>query len=893
MVRGREEELAALRAALAAEGGRLIVLKGPVGIGKTALLDETERTLRAAGTRVLPVRMGSGPGGRDDAFGLGPLVRAVRDRFEQFQAAGLAASLNTVARLSDAVGRETGGWAPSLVPALDSLFAGLAQQGRTVVLADDAHAVAEPAPMIAAARRSGCLVLAACDESAEHALGPGELLAAADQVVTLGPVSDDVAESLLRRTPGPRLDEAVPGILRTALGPLFGNPGTLLATLADLRERGRLTPFGGRLCLHAPSEPVELPGDHHLLRRVASLGDLAAHLLTAVSVLDGISVDDLPLLTEMTGSDLTAYGRVLDRMIEAQVLIADPVGRVGCRCPALAASAVGWAANRCDVSLHTLLAEQILARQPDAVDPAVLAGHIAGSGSNVVLDASQVSWLLGLAADDEPERPERAASSYAAALPRLPPSDPQHPPTLTRLVNLVVRTGRHELLRDVLAQYTEQGCARGSLEEVRLAAIMAALHSGEPPADEAVRSLLDAGPTGAEPIGFAQWWFGLPRTPGPVTPYRSRLVPADRMEVLSAALSGDFAACERAWHRSGGAATSRRGLDRLHHAAAMVDTATVMRLVLGDHYRIPTTGVPGVHRRVVRGYNRADWSQAMSAVRELELSYSTDTLAHQAARLLAADMCAARGESRQAAWWLGRVVPSPQPVAMRAWVRIGLFSRAGDHRRAVRLALRAGRRLRRSGPHVGLFLLLIRAVQIAVSIDDRHGAAELLEETELLCRETGTDTQEALLLARGLVHRDVELAESATELTREREDLPSLLDSCLAIARFAEDPRPWLREAHELATRCGASVLLEHIRAVARERGVPAPRVRGRGAQAVTEQRIVELVGEGLTNGQIALRLQLSEKTVENHLTRLFARTGCRSRVELAAVSLGGRLTRD
>ncbi|MFD0775570.1 helix-turn-helix transcriptional regulator, partial [Streptomonospora algeriensis] len=78
------------------------------------------------------------------------------------------------------------------------------------------------------------------------------------------------------------------------------------------------------------------------------------------------------------------------------------------------------------------------------------------------------------------------------------------------------------------------------------------------------------------------------------------------------------------------------------------------------------------------------------------------------------------------------------------------------------------------------------------------------------------------------------------------------------------------------------------------ERGVPAPRVRGRrGAQAVTEQRIIELIGEGLSNGQIALRLQVSEKTVENYLTRLFARTGCRSRVELAAVSLGGQLTRE
>jgi DNA-binding NarL/FixJ family response regulator len=38
------------------------------------------------------------------------------------------------------------------------------------------------------------------------------------------------------------------------------------------------------------------------------------------------------------------------------------------------------------------------------------------------------------------------------------------------------------------------------------------------------------------------------------------------------------------------------------------------------------------------------------------------------------------------------------------------------------------------------------------------------------------------------------------------------------------------------------------------------------------------------------LDLRVSEKTVENRLTRLFARTGCRSRVELATASLEGRL---
>ncbi|MFI6099905.1 LuxR C-terminal-related transcriptional regulator [Lentzea sp. NPDC051213] len=56
------------------------------------------------------------------------------------------------------------------------------------------------------------------------------------------------------------------------------------------------------------------------------------------------------------------------------------------------------------------------------------------------------------------------------------------------------------------------------------------------------------------------------------------------------------------------------------------------------------------------------------------------------------------------------------------------------------------------------------------------------------------------------------------------------------------------------------------------------------------ELRLVEQIRAGLTNRQIATAHRVSKKTVENHLTRLFARTGCRSRVELAVASLDGRL---
>ncbi|MER5553999.1 LuxR C-terminal-related transcriptional regulator [Streptomyces sp. NPDC002793] len=898
VVRGRDHELTALRTALAYDGGRLIVLDGPAGIGRTTLLDAVGRLLTADGVRVLPLRLGTGPDGGGDTFALAALLRAVRERFEELQETGLAEALSAVAHLHDAGGQDSGGWTPSMVAALGSLFDTLGRQERVAVLADDVHAVAEPALVLSAARRSGCLVVATCEEGAERGAGLAELLTDADQMMTIGPLADDVAESLARRALGARLDEAVPTALRTALGPLLGNPGTVLGTLEELRGGGRLIAFRGRLCLSSPSEPVALPADHPLLRRAAALGDPAVRLMGTVAVLDGLDMDDLPLLAEILGAEPVDCGRLLDLLIEAGVLTADPAGRISCLCPALAATAAGRFGARQGIALHASIAERLLARQREqgGVDPAALADHIAHGGAAVALDDDMVGRLLDMSSAAEQEEPERAVLWYSAALRRLPPKGPEHAHVLCRLLVLVVRTGRYELLREVLTRYAEHGCAEKSLKEIRLAAVLVALHTGEPPAERAVRALLDAPFPGRGPTAFSEWWFGRRLAPGarqPVPPAAVRAgARAGRTDMLSAALCGDVDACERAWWSSGGTAPSPE-LDRLHQAASVADMADVARLVIGADYQVPVTGVLGAYHRVVRGYADADWAQAMSAVRELELSGTEDTLAHHAARLLAADICAARGEFAQANEWMAVAAPVRRFAVMRTWVRVGLAARTGDDGQAVRVALLAGPRLRRAGLGAGLSFLLSRAVRIAVLSDDHEGAAELLAEVELLPQEGRADERETLLLARGLVMRDLGHARAAIDMTRARGDLPALLESCLAVARFAEDPRPWLREAHTLATRCGASALLERVRVVTRERGVPAPRARGRrDALAVTEQRIIELIGEGLTNRQIALRLQLSEKTVENYLTRLFARTGYRSRVELAAASLSGRLTR-
>ncbi len=62
----------------------------------------------------------------------------------------------------------------------------------------------------------------------------------------------------------------------------------------------------------------------------------------------------------------------------------------------------------------------------------------------------------------------------------------------------------------------------------------------------------------------------------------------------------------------------------------------------------------------------------------------------------------------------------------------------------------------------------------------------------------------------------------------------------------------------------------------------------GEGAGAVLaglssrEEQIARLVAEGLSNGEIASRFAISERTVKAHLSSIYAKSGCRGRLNLA-----------
>ena len=60
------------------------------------------------------------------------------------------------------------------------------------------------------------------------------------------------------------------------------------------------------------------------------------------------------------------------------------------------------------------------------------------------------------------------------------------------------------------------------------------------------------------------------------------------------------------------------------------------------------------------------------------------------------------------------------------------------------------------------------------------------------------------------------------------------------------------------------------------------PEDRLRASLTDQEQRILDLIGEGLTNRQIAERMHLAEKTVKNYVSAMLAKLGMSSRTQAA-----------
>jgi DNA-binding CsgD family transcriptional regulator len=136
-------------------------------------------------------------------------------------------------------------------------------------------------------------------------------------------------------------------------------------------------------------------------------------------------------------------------------------------------------------------------------------------------------------------------------------------------------------------------------------------------------------------------------------------------------------------------------------------------------------------------------------------------------------------------------------------------------------------------------------------------------------------------VSQALVWRDRTKARRALASARLRRDVPfEYAAACLAIGSTGYETERLWGEAYEIFGELEAWLWRAQLRRFMQKRHI------GRVSRAETttenDRLLAVLIADGLTNRQLAAVLEASEKSIEGRLNRMFARTGYRSRVEVA-----------
>jgi DNA-binding CsgD family transcriptional regulator len=155
-------------------------------------------------------------------------------------------------------------------------------------------------------------------------------------------------------------------------------------------------------------------------------------------------------------------------------------------------------------------------------------------------------------------------------------------------------------------------------------------------------------------------------------------------------------------------------------------------------------------------------------------------------------------------------------------------------------------------------------------------------------------------LAQAYATRNPAPARRAQELAEAEGAIMLVAEALTTRGQVGDDPAATLGAAHAAWERAGASARARSVAAAMRDAGLPAPQPSLRAAGGLAAQgpvpltarelSVAMLVHEGRTNQQIAHTLNISVKTVEAYLTRLYRKTSCSSRVELAVAVTERRL---
>jgi DNA-binding CsgD family transcriptional regulator len=924
----------------APDGPYMVTVLGERGAGRTTFVRDAASRQRAAGTAVLSVDCVPGDGDHPYLLAL-RLVKVLEQH--RFDTVGQRRPGNPVGAMLAAI--EHG----DQVVAAETVTAALMQPTPTLVVLDDAHYADFESIWLLGTLDFGrtaphVRLLASLVQRVNPAGEPwGRGSLSTERVgrrpgarrIELPPMDRQGVAAMLARRLRTTPDDMLVGLAHRLSR---GVPAVVDTLLAQWARKDAIRVIGGYALLAGPmTEPV-LPQDDRFIEALYALGEPAVSVASALSVLWPLGREARRLAAEVGGLSAEAVRSGLRDLVEAGIIDELPGPAEGdvrgwiFRIPLVERSVRERLGPLDRGNLSGAAVEVLWAADPKSGEPAAVLLEEADADSYLPDRIAEAGGLID---------PERAVAELVAAAERTAPE-----PGCTKALwwlkaasHLVEDPGERGRLILRAAAYASAICyypAARQVVESLLRGDLGTRNLTEEMHQEAVGLLVGAASAAGDLAALsrmaeARWWktLGLPagaRASGRVLALCAlgRWREALAVLALDERPSGDAAAVLPALYRAvaemalGRHERFRRSLAVPELAAASAGTRYAVTVIQVDQLlgladlrgaasllaerRMDVEELPAYTRFLWR-HLEGRWEEAMRIGRQLFASRQSGTpaLGHHLFPERVTALLMARGRIRTVVRLVG---------TMREELGGGdgfehLLCRAeAEAARTLGDLAEAERTLRR-GLNAALVTGEVYATDelwaelAAVQIDtgDLMGARDSLRHLERIAEQTdGERTGLLWLLASArLLGTDGGQADAAHKqlmdavaLARRRGQPVETAVTLLAAARQDDDPAAMLTEAYELFGEAGALLWRFRTRAEMRRARATVPR-RGQ-ATAESEHLLAMLVSDGLTNRQAAAVLGLSQDAVANRLTRLFARTGVRSRTEIvtAVMRRGG-----
>jgi DNA-binding SARP family transcriptional activator/DNA-binding CsgD family transcriptional regulator len=901
--------------AIAGEG-RVALIEGPAGIGKTRLLAEARAQGPPLGMAVLSARGSELE--REFPFGVARQLfeaaladPARRDRLF----AGAAAPARAVFEAPS--GEPPGDASFAALHGLFWLAVNLTADGPLLLAIDDLHWVDSPSLRFVAylTRRLEGLPIAIAttlrtgEPPTDQALIAEVIQDPATAPVRPRPLTEHAVAEMVRDRLGDHADDAFCSACHRAT---VGNP-LLLRQLLSALEADRVQPDAAHA--HVVRDIGQGAVSRSVLLRLARLGPDATAVARAVAVLGEHA--DLPAIGSLAGIDEQAVAVASAALARTEILRPErPLGFVH----PLVRDAVYHDLPLGERELHHSQAAHLLSEL--AAPPEQVAAHLLAvprRGNRWVSD------LLQAAARDAMRKaaPESAVAYLRRAL--------EEPPPAGELSRIRFELGLAEMLTRGPAAIEHLEAAYEAIddpvERVPVAAILgrALLFTGRPEDGlQLAREAAAALPQGADELrrqltafDLVSIWFGVgdPGRLAELEPYRQAVAPSapvsSKMLAAIAAMS---------WIYAGGPAdrcaeialSALQGGELIATDNGLLAFAATSTLVLADrpdaleasdaqmadaYRRGSLFSMSGIH--LWRGFLhlwRGELPEAEELFRTAFESIERWGYGNNAHVYTAGFFCStmiARGDIEAARAGLMSRDVDLEPISdgVRYWLeaRVELLLAEGRYEEAIEAADEIGRRFphwsfppaSRWRPHKALALHAL----------GRGDAARAVAQEEVaLARASGAPTAVGRALrVLGTVTDD---ADALREAVAVLDGTPSRLELARALAALgaAEQAHEHLVRALELAEICGAgsvaSIVRERLEASGVDANVAAP--AGLEALTDTQRRVAALAAEGMSEREIAQAMFATPSAVGFQLGDVYGKLGVSSRDELAAALRGG-----